>query len=157
LVEKCSFAEKNVSIRVVVFEKRLRTFLSGRQAGPKPWEVQERSTQRQRCVSSLYTRCTSQGLGPAPVGIHATFWLTAVRHSQRVRLHDPFDWPFRRAPVQNVHNGTYRRIESVTAGALTLKVRYNNEEVVLVVIPKNGCVKCYSHGFYTPVSLLCRL
>ena len=59
--------------------------------------------------------------------------------------------------VQNVQNGTYRRIESVTAGALTLKVRYNTEEVVLCVIPKNGCVKCYSHGFYTPVSLLCRL
>ena len=47
---------------------------------------------------SAHTRCDSQGLGPAPGGIHATFWLTAVRHSQCVRLHDPFDWPFRRAP-----------------------------------------------------------
>jgi hypothetical protein len=38
-----------------------------------------------------HTRCDSQRLGPAPGGIHATFWLTAVRHSQRVRLHNPFD------------------------------------------------------------------
>ena len=52
----------------------------------------------QRGAWSAHTRCASQGLGPAPGGIHATFWLTAVRHSQRVRLHDPFDWPFRRVP-----------------------------------------------------------
>ena len=50
-----------------------------------------------------------------------------------------FDSPRTKRTQRNL----YRRIESVTAGALTLKVRYNNEEVVLVVIPKNGCVKCY--------------
>ena len=55
-------------------------------------------------------------------------------------------------PVQNVHNGTYRRIESVTAGALTLKVRYNNEEVVLVVIPSFQRLSPSGDGFYLTLS-----
>ena len=70
--------------------------------GPSRERCSERSAQCQRGVSSLYTRCASQRLVPAPMGIPATLWLTAVRHSERVRLKDPtghpFDWPFRRAP-----------------------------------------------------------
>jgi hypothetical protein len=44
--------------------------------------------------------------GPVPGGMHATFWLTMVRHaySQRVRLYDPFDWPFDPAPRTNSDN-----------------------------------------------------
>ena len=62
---------------------------------------------------SAHTRCAPQGLGPAPGGIHATFWLTAVRHSQRVRLHDPFDCPFRRTPRTK---RTKLNLRSITIG-----------------------------------------
>ena len=56
--------------------------------------------------------------------------------------------------VQNVQNGTYRRIESVTTGAQTLKARGGTEEVSLCAPPKFGCLKCYSYGFYLTVSSL---